>query len=127
VFLICIFFSTSTANYSLTPHFFEVTAGTNARQRHGDVHSQSRQVDEVILHPKMIQFKTGLTEWDLALLHLKLPLLYTDYVQPICFPDENDVFPTNSQCYLAGWGFINTQEGTFYADYQIPNVYYTIL
>ncbi|XP_060589303.1 atrial natriuretic peptide-converting enzyme-like, partial [Ruditapes philippinarum] len=101
---------TSTANYSLTPHFFEVTAGTNTRQRHGDVHSQSRQVDEVILHPKMIQFKTGLTEWDLALLHLKLPLLYTDYVQPICFPDENDVFPTNSQCYLAGWGFINTQE-----------------
>ena len=104
-------YRTLSANYSLTPHFFEVTAGTVVRQRRVNGHSQRRQVDEIILHPQMKLFKTGITDWDLALLHLKSPLSYGDHIQPICLPEENKTFPSMSQCYLAGWGFINTQEG----------------
>ncbi|XP_053373880.1 atrial natriuretic peptide-converting enzyme-like [Mercenaria mercenaria] len=101
---------TTLANYTLAPHFFEITAGTNSRQRQVGDKAQRRRVDKIVLHPQMKRLETGLTEWDLALLHIDSPLFYGDYIQPICFPDQDESFPTSSQCYLAGWGYINTQE-----------------
>lgn len=105
-------YRTALANYTLTPHYYEITAGTILWQRTAGDQSQRRRVDKIVLHPKMRRLETGLTEWDLALFHIDFPLFYSDYLQPICLPEQDEVFPTNSQCYIAGWGYINPQEGT---------------
>jgi hypothetical protein len=54
---------------------------------------------------------TGVTDWDMALLYLDAPLTYGNYLQPVCLPSQGENFPTSSQCYLAGWGYINKLEG----------------
>ncbi|KAL4230504.1 Enteropeptidase [Mactra antiquata] len=100
------------ADYTTTPHYFEVTAGTNTRTRTENDNAQRRRVDKIVLHPNTSRLDNWLTDWDMALLHLETPLQYGDYLQPICLPTQDENFATNSLCYLAGWGFINTQERT---------------
>ena len=39
-----------------------------------------------------------------ALLKLSKPLVFNNYVQPLCLPRPNDKFIPNEECYVAGWG-----------------------
>ena len=31
-------------------------------------------------------------------------VLFSDYIQPICLPEKNQVFPPGRMCSIAGWG-----------------------
>lgn len=35
--------------------------------------------------------------------------VFSDYIQPICLPEENQVFPPGSICSIAGWGTVEYQ------------------
>ncbi|XP_063053966.1 enteropeptidase [Engraulis encrasicolus] len=41
---------------------------------------------------------------DIALMHLATPANYTDYVQPVCLPHEQQHFQAGRKCVIAGWG-----------------------
>ena len=101
----------------MLPFNFEVTAGTVYRKRSvdnsNDIHRQMFKVDKIIVNPNTVKLVTGVMDWDMALLQLDKPVVYGDYVQPVCLPDQGESFPTKSLCYLAGWGFINPQQGRF--------------
>lgn len=50
-------------------------------------------------------------DWFLKLLEMNVCLflflfsfMFTDYIQPICLPEENQVFPPGRICSIAGWG-----------------------
>ncbi|XP_066518802.1 serine protease 33 [Hoplias malabaricus] len=43
---------------------------------------------------------------DIALVQLSSPVVWSDYVQPICVPDSNMNFPAGTQCTITGWGDI---------------------
>ena len=46
-----------------------------------------------------------MTGSNIALLQLAKPVIYGDYIQPVCVDINNDrSFPIGSQCWLAGWG-----------------------
>lgn len=32
--------------------------------------------------------------------------VFPDYIQPICLPEENQVFPPGRKCSIAGWGTV---------------------
>ncbi|KAG8441731.1 hypothetical protein GDO86_010785 [Hymenochirus boettgeri] len=44
---------------------------------------------------------------DIALLHLDMPITFTDYVQPACFPAPAANVDKLDDCYIAGWGVID--------------------
>lgn len=31
---------------------------------------------------------------------------FSDYIQPICLPEENQLFPAGKICSIAGWGSV---------------------
>ena len=114
ILLFC-FCSSGSFNYTMLPFNFEVTAGTVYRKRSADndndIHRQMLKVDRIVVNPNTVKLITGVMDWDMALLQLSRPVVYGMYTQPVCLPGQGETLPTKSQCYLAGWGFINSQHG----------------
>ncbi|XP_028360997.1 enteropeptidase [Phyllostomus discolor] len=61
----------------------------------------TRLVDQIVIHP---QYNKRTKNNDIAMMHLEFKVNYTDYVQPICLPEESQVFPPGRICSIAGWG-----------------------
>ncbi|XP_033158155.1 uncharacterized protein LOC117139728 isoform X1 [Drosophila mauritiana] len=49
---------------------------------------------------------------DIALVVLKTPLKFSDYVQPICLPDKNAELVQDRKCTISGWGSIKSGVST---------------
>ncbi|CAM4570320.1 serine protease 33-like [Caretta caretta] len=47
---------------------------------------------------------------DIALVHLSTPLLYTAYMLPVCLPARSDSVASGTQCWVTGWGKVQTAE-----------------
>lgn len=82
-----------------------MVAGAHRIQSGADSEAAKRQrieVDEII--PASRYAETNLQ--DIALLHLKTPLSYTDTVQPVCLPHGlSDEAPAlTATCAITGWG-----------------------
>ncbi|XP_078076531.1 prothrombin [Mustelus asterias] len=73
-------------------------------------------LDKVIVHPKY-DWKTNLNR-DIALLHLKRPTVFTDFISPICLPDKevtSRLMISQQLGRITGWGnlrevFVNVQD-----------------
>ncbi|NXM68982.1 ENTK Enteropeptidase, partial [Serilophus lunatus] len=62
-----------------------------------------RNIDRIIINPHyMKQTKDS----DIAVMHLQSKVQYTEYIQPICLPEENQQFLPGINCSIAGWGNI---------------------
>lgn len=60
----------------------------------------------VTLHPR---YNPGNLDFDVAMLELARPLVFSKYIQPICLPLAIQKFPVGRKCMISGWG--NTREG----------------
>jgi secreted trypsin-like serine protease len=82
------------------------------RAHEKDPHEQKLEMKEAHIHEK---FKMGnLTDpgdYDMALVELKQPIKFTEYIRPICLANV-DMFKPGHQCYLSGWGYTNTTTKT---------------
>uniref|UniRef100_A0A8B9E9G3 Transmembrane serine protease 9 n=1 Tax=Anser cygnoides TaxID=8845 RepID=A0A8B9E9G3_ANSCY len=65
-------------------------------------------ITRVIQHPL---FNPILLDFDVAVLELAEPLVFSKYIQPICLPLTVQKFPVGKKCIISGWG--NLQEGNF--------------
>lgn len=45
-----------------------------------------------------------LSQRNIAILKLKESVTFTDYIQPICLPEECEEPPYDATIYVAGWG-----------------------
>lgn len=45
---------------------------------------------------------------DIAIILLKTPVKFNDYIQPICLPDKDHQLQTNQTCTISGWGSIKS-------------------
>ncbi|XP_004711363.1 enteropeptidase [Echinops telfairi] len=61
----------------------------------------TRQIDQIVINP---HYNKRRKDNDIAMMHLEFKVNYTDYIQPICLPEENQVFPPGMNCSIAGWG-----------------------
>ncbi|XP_026556645.1 enteropeptidase [Pseudonaja textilis] len=61
----------------------------------------SREIDQIIINP---HYNKRTKDSDIALIHLQFRVNYTDYIQPICFPEKNKQFLPGTKCSIAGWG-----------------------
>ncbi|PWA30895.1 hypothetical protein CCH79_00010736, partial [Gambusia affinis] len=92
-------------NYIWHSSFLTVLVGITALSRPGP-HSQRRGVKHIIVHEN---YNFNTSNNDVALLLLKTPIVFTDYVQPCCFPMSmnHQVALNLSNCFITGWGSIN--------------------
>ncbi|XP_077130104.1 serine protease 33-like [Ranitomeya variabilis] len=71
-----------------------------------DNHTVTSDVSDIIIHP-LYNTSDGL-QGDIALVKLSSPVTYTRYIQPICLPAASVTFPCGLECWVTGWGTINS-------------------
>uniref|UniRef100_A0A803W3Q1 Transmembrane serine protease 7 n=1 Tax=Ficedula albicollis TaxID=59894 RepID=A0A803W3Q1_FICAL len=60
-------------------------------------------ITRIIVHP---QYDQSISDYDIALLEMETPVLFSELVQPICLPSTSRVFLYGTVCYVTGWGAI---------------------
>ncbi|KAM4697214.1 chymotrypsin-like elastase family member 2A [Rhinophrynus dorsalis] len=80
------------------PRDFRLVFGTNRQSNIGE-NAQVRRVAKWIFPEN-----SGAMDLDIALIHLDKPIEYNDYIQPACLPDKNETISSMMQCYITGWG-----------------------
>ena len=77
----------------------EVKLGANNRKVK-EVTQRVVSVQAISSHSMHVWFERN----DIALLQLANPVNFTEYIQPVCLPDENEPLPLHSECWTVGWG-----------------------
>lgn len=62
-----------------------------------------RSIKRIIVHS---QYDQSISDYDIALLEMETPVLFSELVQPICLPSTSRVFLYGTVCYVTGWGAI---------------------
>lgn len=65
-----------------------------------DTNEKMFSVDQMHLHHKY-HYPTKLNN-DIGLIKLKKPVVFNNFIQPICLPDLNEKLPYGKLCYLTG-------------------------
>lgn len=61
----------------------------------------SRGVLKVIKHPK---YDDVTKDNDITLLQLDAPVIFTDYISPVCLAMDQSIFYAGTRCWITGWG-----------------------
>ncbi|XP_072804138.1 transmembrane protease serine 9 [Vicugna pacos] len=61
------------------------------------------RVARIIRHPS---YDPDTADFDVAVLELRGPLLFSRHVQPVCLPAATHVFPPGKKCLISGWGYL---------------------
>nr|AID60363.1 trypsin-29 [Nilaparvata lugens] len=79
---------------------------------------EERDVAQIVVHP---EFDNKTLTNDIALLRLKYPADRKSNIDVVCLP-ENQVFGTNSTCYITGWGrrSEDTKHSVILKEVQVP-------
>ncbi|KAL1779983.1 serine protease 38 [Sigmodon hispidus] len=72
-------------------------------------YTQWLEINLVIIHPTYELFHP--VGGDVALVQLKSPIIFSDFVLPICLPPSN-LNPNNLSCWATGWGLVSPQGNT---------------
>ncbi|KGL75838.1 Hepatocyte growth factor activator, partial [Tinamus guttatus] len=68
--------------------------------------TQTFEIEKYVLHPEYSVFNP--TDHDIVLIKLKKNgqrcAVKSQFVQPICLPESNTVFPEQHKCQISGWG-----------------------
>ncbi|KAM9330529.1 transmembrane protease serine 9-like [Gastrophryne carolinensis] len=80
-----------------------VILGTNTLGRGSGLPLKS-----IIVHEN---YSSILNENDIALIELSAPVTFTQYIRPVCLPDNSIVVADNASCYVTGWGALTDGGG----------------
>ena len=96
----------SSSRKSKAPENYRVLLGSTQLYQHTP---QTREVSvsRIITHPdfeKLHPFGS-----DIAMLQLRFPVNFTSYIIPACLPVPGMKLPSNSSCWITGWGMLNEE------------------
>ncbi|KAJ1125720.1 hypothetical protein NDU88_004143 [Pleurodeles waltl] len=74
-------------------------------------HVVTRSISNIMVHE---QFRDYLQGNDIVLFQLTEPVVFNEYIQPICLPLANHKFRFGSLCWSTGWGYINGESSLPY-------------
>nr|XP_025851483.1 enteropeptidase [Vulpes vulpes] len=94
---------------NLEPSKWKAILGLHMRSNMTSPQVVTRLIDQIVINP---HYNKRTKDSDIAVMHLDFKVNYTDYIQPICLPEENQVFPPGSLCSIAGWGRVIYQGPT---------------
>ncbi|XP_072572554.1 suppressor of tumorigenicity 14 protein homolog isoform X3 [Paramormyrops kingsleyae] len=91
----------TTSPENLIPDNWRAYSGL--RTQYSEENVQMRNIKRIITHP---EYNDMTNDYDIALLELNEPLLFTNTIYPICLPDSTHVFPAGLSCWVTGWGML---------------------
>ncbi|XP_032133028.1 enteropeptidase isoform X3 [Sapajus apella] len=94
---------------NLEPSKWTAILGLHMASNLTSPHTVSRLIDQIVINP---HYNKQRKNNDIAMMHLEFKVNYTDYIQPICLPEENQVFLPGRNCSIAGWGRVVHQGPT---------------
>uniref|UniRef100_A0A8C0WFD5 Enteropeptidase n=1 Tax=Castor canadensis TaxID=51338 RepID=A0A8C0WFD5_CASCN len=86
---------------NVQPSRWTAILGLNTRSNLTSPHTVTLLIDQIVINP---HYNKRRKDSDIAMMHLEFKVNYTDYIQPICLPEENQVFLPGKNCSIAGWG-----------------------
>ncbi|XP_048088701.1 transmembrane protease serine 9-like [Alosa alosa] len=90
---------------STTSSSLIVYLGRQAQQT-SNPNEVSRRVARIILHP---QYNPRTNNNDIALLRLRSPVTFTDFIRPVCLAARQSVFHSGVDSWVTGWGTIGEE------------------
>ncbi|KRY32320.1 Chymotrypsinogen B [Trichinella spiralis] len=97
------FLKNITSNCTNQISYLLVLAGVHDIQSLSDEGIVAATVKNVFIHP----FYLYNSDYDVAILKLKNPLLYNSYILPACLPRKNEYLKPRTRCLASGWGAID--------------------
>ncbi|XP_008544698.1 uncharacterized protein LOC103569261 [Microplitis demolitor] len=85
--------------YHAQNEYWVARIGATRRGNFPSPHEQILTLDYINLHPEYID--SGFIN-DVALLRLERPVIFSDYVRPVCLPDSEP--KSGTTCTVTGWG-----------------------
>ncbi|KAM9836496.1 atrial natriuretic peptide-converting enzyme [Aulostomus maculatus] len=73
---------------------------------HPGVHSQSRGVRSIIVHPR---YNRAVVDYDISVVQLDSEVEETAFVRPVCLPGPGQLPSPDSYCYITGWGHMGNR------------------
>ncbi|XP_074209745.1 uncharacterized protein LOC141575137 isoform X4 [Camelus bactrianus] len=70
-------------------------------------HTQKIPVSQIIVYPDFDKFHPFGN--DIAMLQLLFPVNFTSYIIPACLPAPCMQLPSNSSCWITGWGMLSEE------------------
>ncbi|XP_023660683.1 suppressor of tumorigenicity 14 protein homolog isoform X3 [Paramormyrops kingsleyae] len=67
----------------------------------------TKPIRRIVLHALYDQFTS---DYDIALLELATPVVFSEMVQPVCVPASTHTFGSGTSCFVTGWGVL-TEDG----------------
>ncbi|KAK7174552.1 hypothetical protein R3I93_001689 [Phoxinus phoxinus] len=74
-------------------------------QKETNANEVSRGVSRIINHPN---YNKTTSDNDISILHLALPVNFTDFISPVCLASSNSVFFSKTTSWVTGWGRIRS-------------------
>lgn len=68
-----------------------------------------KNLKRIICHPNYNEYTY---DNDIALMELESPVVFSDYIRPICLPASQHDFPVGDTVWITGWG-ATREEGEF--------------
>ncbi|XP_042665684.1 enteropeptidase isoform X1 [Centrocercus urophasianus] len=93
----------------LQPSTWKAVLGLYDQSNMTDTLTVVQNIDQIVINP---HYNKLTKDSDIALMHLQNKVQYTDYIQPICLPQENQQFLPGINCSIAGWGAIRYEGPT---------------
>ncbi|XP_042315230.1 transmembrane protease serine 2 isoform X2 [Sceloporus undulatus] len=81
------------------PHYWNVFAGILRQPEM--IYSKGHRVEKVIPHPN---YDSSSKTNDIALMKLQSPLIFDEFIRPVCLPNPGMMFQPGQQCWISGWG-----------------------
>lgn len=66
--------------------------------------NQARSCSNVLAIIRHEKYNADTDDYDVALIKLKTPFIYSAYIQPVCLPLTNQNFDPNTKCWISGFG-----------------------
>ncbi|KAM9414401.1 LOW QUALITY PROTEIN: atrial natriuretic peptide-converting enzyme [Pholidichthys leucotaenia] len=73
---------------------------------HPGIHSQSRGVRSIIVHPR---YNRAVVDYDISVVQLDSEVDVTAFVRPVCLPQVGQHPSPDSYCYITGWGHMGNR------------------
>lgn len=64
-------------------------------------YEQLKTISRIIIHPGYLDF--GFVN-DISLLQMDSPVVFSDYVRPVCLPQPDQELKNEQLCTVIGWG-----------------------
>ncbi|TNN27229.1 Testisin [Liparis tanakae] len=76
-------------------------------QTGSNIHEVNRNVSQIIVHS---DYNNSLYNNDIALMKLQSPVVFTDYIRPVCLASKTSQFHNATLCWATGWGRLGRDE-----------------